>query len=126
MFRAQHLLRLVAGVVLAEKCLHSSCVAERFRAATVGGGESSAHVSIGQARREIRSAQKLVEEPGVEAVTGANRIDDRYWHGGRAEPAPVPNSNGSAGTHLDHDSFHFLREPRERGFHVVSPGYFHR
>ena len=43
--------RLIAGVVPAEKFLHSSCVAERFRAATAGGGECSAQVSIGQARR---------------------------------------------------------------------------
>jgi len=48
--------------------LHSSCVAERFRTATVGGGECSAQVAVGQARREIRPSEKLVEEPGVEAV----------------------------------------------------------
>ena len=78
-------MRLIAGVVAAKKFLHSGCVAERLRAVAVGGGECSAHVSIGQAFREIRSAQKLVEEPGVEAVACANRIDDRYGHGGRGE-----------------------------------------
>jgi len=51
-----------------KKFLHSSCVAERFRTATVGGGECSAQVAVGQARREIRPSEKLVEEPGVEAV----------------------------------------------------------
>ena len=71
-----------------EKFLHSGCVAERFRAATVGGGERSAQVSVGQARREIRPSKKLVEEPGVEAVPCANRIDDRYRHGGCAESVP--------------------------------------
>jgi len=95
--RGKNLLRLIAGVVPAKKFLHSGCVAERFRAATVGGGESSAQVSVGQASREIRSAQKLVKEPGVEAITCANRIDDRYRHGGRAESAPIPNGNDSAG-----------------------------
>src|SRR5713226_1607455 len=124
--RAQNLLHLIAGVVPAEKFLHSGFVAERFRAATVGGGECSAQISVGQARREIRSAQKLVEQPGVEAVTCANQIDDRYRHGGCAESVPIPNSNGAAGAQFDHDGFHLLCEPRERGFHVVSSGHLHR
>src|ERR1035441_6066249 len=123
---SEPLLRLIPGVVSAEKFSHSRCVAERFRAATVGGGECSAKVSVDQASREIRSAQKLVEEPGVEAVTCANRIDDRYRHGGCAESVPIPNSKGSTGAHFDHDGFHLLGEPGERGFHVVSPGHPHR
>src|ERR1035437_2293110 len=123
---SEPLLRLIPGVVPAEKFSHSRCVAERFRAATVGGGECSAKVSVDQASREIRSAQKLVEEPGVEAVTCANRIDDRYRHGGGAESVPIPNSKGSTGAHFDHDGFHLLGEPGERGFHVVSPGHPHR
>ena len=73
---------------LSKKFLHSGCVAKRFRTATAGGGECSAPVSVGQARREIRPSEKLVEEPGVEAVTCANRIDDHYRHGGCAESRP--------------------------------------
>src|ERR1035437_10922933 len=38
-FRAQTLLRLILGVVPAEKLLHLRSVAERFRAATFGGGK---------------------------------------------------------------------------------------
>jgi hypothetical protein len=67
-------MRLIAGVVAAKKFLHSICIAERLRAAAVGGGECSTHVSIGEACREIRSTQKLVEEPCVEAVPCSNRI----------------------------------------------------
>ena len=80
--RAQNLSPLVAGVVPAEKFLHAGCVVERFRAATGGGGECAAQISVGQASREICSAQELVEKPGVEAIACANRIDDRHRHGG--------------------------------------------
>jgi len=45
----------VAVLRLSEKFLHSGCVAERFRTATVGGGECSAKICIGQASRDVRS-----------------------------------------------------------------------
>src|ERR1035438_871894 len=115
-----------SSAVPAEKFLHSGCVAERFRAATVGGGECTTQVSVGQARREIRPAQKLVEEPGIEAVTCANRVDNRYWHGGCAESVTIPNSNSAAGAHFNHDGFHLLCQSRKRGFQVVSPRHLHR
>src|ERR1019366_572652 len=118
--------RLILGVVPAEKLLHSRCVAERFRAATFGGGKCSAEVSEGQTGCEIRFAQKLVEEPGVEAVPCANGIDDCYRHGGGRELGPIPKPNGSPGGPFKDASFHFLSEPRERGFPVVSPGHPYR
>jgi hypothetical protein len=64
-----------------------------------------------------------MEEPGVEAVTCANRIDDRYRHGGCAESAPVLNSNGSAGAQFHRDGLHLVCESRKRSFQVVSPGH---
>jgi hypothetical protein len=68
----------------------------------------------------------LVEESGVKAVPCANRIDDRYRHGGCVESVAIPNSDGSAGAHFDHDGSHFVCEPQERSFHIVSPRYLHR
>src|SRR3979411_851206 len=111
----QTLLCLVPGIVVPEKFFHSRSVAERFRTATVGSGKCSAKVSIGQASREICFAQELVEESGVEAVTCANPIDDRYRNGGCAETVPIPNSDGSAGAPFYHDGFLIRGAPRERG-----------
>ena len=95
-------------MVPAEKFLHSGCIAECFRSTTVSGRECSTQVSIGQARGEICSSENLVEESGVEAIPRANRIDDGNWHGGRAEPVAILNSNGPVGSHLDHDGLYHL------------------
>ena len=110
-FCTQHLFSESAGPVLTEKFLDSGWIAERFRAATIGSRKRSAQVSMGETARDIRSAQKLMEETGVEAISGSNRIDNRHGNSRCAESPPVLDSNGSAGTHFHHDGLHFFCQP---------------
>jgi len=103
-FRAGCLERAEKSLSLSSRAVEETpafgWVAERFRAATICGRECATQVPVGQARRDIRSEQELVEEAGVEAVARAHRIDNRYGNGGCAEPLAIPNRNGSAGTIL--------------------------
>ena len=106
--------------------MHSGSFAERFRTTTIGGRKCSAQVSVRQACREIGPAEKLMEKPGVEAVTRAHWINDRYRHGGCADSLPIPNRDRAASAHFDDNGFHHLRQPRQSSFQIVGPGHLHR
>ena len=107
--------------VLLQEALAINLVAERFRSSRPSHGERARTVATGQAGWEIRALQILVQEPGVEAVPRADRIDRRYSQCGTDETFFSPLRQRAFVTEFHNDQGNHPGELLNGKFRIVGP-----
>jgi len=105
--------------VLPEKFLPALAITKGFGAAGTGGGERAREVSPAEAGIEIGAAHVLRKKAGIEAVSGADGIDEIDFDCRAAEALASALRHGALFPHLHDQQRNLLREPRQGGLEVI-------